>query len=56
MNPLIVRTLKPRNPFARAARCRSAGSHQRTRGGQRQHVANELRRELRDMDRQRHSP
>lgn len=56
MNRLIVKPLKPRNPFAVAGRARSAGAHRRSRGGQRVQAMHQLRQELRDLDRQRQSP
>lgn len=43
---LILPPMKPRNPFAAAARQRLAGSHRRCASGQRQRAARELRAEL----------
>ena len=56
MKSVTVMPLKPRNPFALAGRLRMAGAHRPSRGGERQQAMHQLRRELRDMDRQRHSP
>lgn len=56
MNTLIVQPLKPRNPLVCASRRRLAGTHRRSGGGVRQRHQQTLERELRDLDRQRHSP
>lgn len=56
MNKFAVPSLKPRNPLVAASRRRLAGAHRRTAGGQRQLLRHSLQRELRDLDRQRHSP
>jgi len=56
MNTLILQPLKPRNPLVGASRRRLAGAHRRSAGGVRQRHQQTLHRELRDLDRQRHSP
>jgi hypothetical protein len=56
MSTLILQPLKPRNPLVAASRRRLAGAHRRSTGGVRQHHRHALHRELRDLDRQRHSP
>ena len=56
MNRLILEPLKPRNPWVAASLFRLAGAHRRTSGGQRRQAERRLRRELRELDRERHSP
>lgn len=56
MNRLTVPALAPRNPLVMPSRKRLAGAHRRTAGGQRQLHRQSLQRELRELDRQRHSP
>jgi hypothetical protein len=43
---LILKTHKPRNPFATAGRLRLAGAHRRSASAQRQRAQRELRAEL----------
>jgi hypothetical protein len=50
---ITVKTPKPRNPLARAARMRHAGSHRASGGSQRHQGLRALRRELTEM---KHSP
>ncbi len=56
MNRITVPTLTPRNPLVVPSRRRMAGAHRRSATGQRQEQRQSLHRELRDLDRQRHSP
>ena len=56
MKTLILKPLKPRNPLVSASRRRLAGVHRRSAGGLRQSQQQAVRHELRDLDRQRHSP
>lgn len=56
MKTLTIHTLKPRNPLVAACRQRHAGAHRRSGSGLRQRHQQALHRELRDLDRQRHSP
>lgn len=59
MKPLIVQTLKPRNPLVAASHRRLAGAHTRSRGGVRQQQRQAVRHELRQMSllhKQRQSP
>lgn len=56
MNRITVPALAPRNPLVAPSRRRLAGAHRRTAGGQRQQQRQCLNRELRELDRQRHSP
>ena len=56
MSSFTVQTLKPRNPLVQACRFRRAGVHCTSAGSRRQRAAAELRRELVDVDRRRHSP
>jgi hypothetical protein len=42
----ILKSPKPRNPFAPAARARHAGAHRRSAGGQRQRADRAWRAEL----------
>jgi hypothetical protein len=43
---LMLKTRKPRNPFATAARSRAAGAHRRSAGARRQQAKSALRAEL----------
>lgn len=56
MKTLFLQPIKPRNPWVSAARLRPAGVHRRSAHGERQRQQQALHRELRDLDRQRHSP
>lgn len=56
MNTLRIKTLKPRNPLVAASRMRHAGAHRTSTSGLRQQGQAALRRELRELDRPRHSP
>ena len=54
---LILKTLKPRNPFVAAGLQRAAGSHRPGTGAQRQQASRDLKRELQgEIHRLRHSP
>jgi hypothetical protein len=53
---LKIKTLKPRNPVARSARCQGAGAHVRIKGGLRHMAERALRRELNDLSRPARSP
>lgn len=50
---ISLKTPKPRNPLARAARMRHAGSHRASGGSQRRQGLRALQRELNEM---KHSP
>jgi len=56
MDRINVPALKPRNPLVTASRRRLAGAHRRSAGGLRQQQRQTVQRELRELDRQRHSP
>jgi hypothetical protein len=47
---LMLKTRKPRNPFATAARSRAAGAHRPSAGALRQKAKSALRTELADPD------
>ena len=51
-----IATAKPRNPLVAAARLRQAGRHDSHDKAQRQRGRDELRRELKLADHDRHSP
>lgn len=56
MSSITVKRLKPRNAFVAACLFRKAGAHGRVPARHRRAAAADLRRELRDVDRQRHVP
>lgn len=51
-----INTAKPRNPLVAPTRMRQAGRHDSGDQSQRQRGRDELRRELKLVDRERHSP